>query len=281
MTSASRASALQERALPHVGNDNAVPGGIADTTALVAHPEVVQCIRTALRRFRVARQDIDDAIADVQAECIEAARTRETVCSLARWKALATTVAVHWAVDRLREASVRSKYEADFCDDADAFLRPTLRWEQRDPIDIERFLAVLKDLFESGQMPEDGEEILQRVADEVPHEVIAAELGVSRTVVRNRLARMRSKFRARLAALGMLPVMLLVLGALMRPASAPYVSAPRTTRSADSAAPVCSVVLRDGGAPPPPSKNRPPSSDEIAPCPLNHMGDARFSRAAP
>jgi DNA-directed RNA polymerase specialized sigma24 family protein len=267
--------------LPVVGNDNAVPGGIADTTALVAHPEVVQCIRAELRRRRVARQDIDDAIADVQVECIEAARTREAVYSLAQCKALATTVAVHWAVDRVREAEVRSKYDTGFCEDADAHLRPTLRWEHRDPIDTKRYLAVLKDLFESGQMPEHGEEILQGVADEVPHEVIAAAIGVSTTVVRNRLARMRSKFRARLAALGMLPLVLLVVGALIWPASPPYVSAPRTTPSADPAAPVCSVLLRDGGAPPPLSKNRPPPSDEIAPCPVNQMGDARFPRAAP
>jgi len=53
-------------------------------------------------------------------------------------------------------------------------------------------------------MPEHGEEILQAEADGVPHAETAAELGLSTEVVRKRLFRMRAKFRARLAALGML-----------------------------------------------------------------------------
>ena len=198
-----RPGATTEIDTPVPANDNAVRGGIPDTTPLVAHPDVVRSIRAKLRRYRVAQQDIDDAIAEVQAESIEAARTRSTPCNVAQWKALATKVAVHWALDRLREAKVRSKYDAGLCDDADAYLRPTLHWEHRDPVDTKRYLAILKGLFDSGQMPEHGEEILQGDADAVPHAEIAAELGVSTTVVHNRLARMRAKFRARLAALGM------------------------------------------------------------------------------
>lgn len=63
---------------------------------------------------------------------------------------------------------------------------------------------MLQGLFDSGQMPEHGVEILFGEADEVPHAEIAAELGVTRTVVDNRLYRMRARFRARLGALGML-----------------------------------------------------------------------------
>jgi hypothetical protein len=53
-----------------------------------------------------------DAIAEVQAESIEAARARAMPCDLAQWKALAARVGAHWAFDRLREAKVRSKYDA-------------------------------------------------------------------------------------------------------------------------------------------------------------------------
>jgi DNA-directed RNA polymerase specialized sigma24 family protein len=113
------------------GNDNAARGGIPDTTPLVAHPDVVRHLRATLRRYRVTPQNMADAIADVQAESIETARTRGMPWSLAQWKALATTIAVHWALDRLRAAKVRSKYDAGLCDDADANLRPTLRWEHR------------------------------------------------------------------------------------------------------------------------------------------------------
>ncbi len=193
---------------PVPGNDNAVPGGLPDTTPLMAHPDVVRSIRATLRRYRVARQDMDDLIADVQTESIEVARTRGAPCSLAQWKALARAVAIHRALDRLRQAKVRGKQDAGLCDEPDAHACPMPRRERSDPVDTKRFLAVLMDLFDSGRMPEHGEEILEGEADEVPHEEIAAEIGVSTTVVHNRLFRMRAKFRARLAALGMLGVLL-------------------------------------------------------------------------
>jgi DNA-directed RNA polymerase specialized sigma24 family protein len=244
-TTAPQPGATTEIDPPLPANDNGRRGGVPDTTSLVARPEVVQSIRATLRRYRVAQQDIDDAIAEVQVESIEAARARAMPCDLAQWKALATKVGAHWALDRLREAKVRSKYDAGLCDDPDAYLRPTLRWEHADPVDTKRYLAVLKGLFDAGQMPEHGEEILQGEADGVPHDEIAAEIGVSTTVVHNRLSRMRAKFRARLAALGMLALALLILFALLSPG-------PKVVAS----------------APPPPSENRSPPSEEIAPLPL-------------
>ncbi len=231
---------------PLPANDNGQRGGVPDTTPLVARPEVARTIRATLRRYRVARQDMGDAIAEVQAESIEAARARAMPCDLAQWKALAARVGAHWALDRLREAKVRSKYDAGLCDDPDAYLRPTLRWEHADPVDTKRYLAVLKGLFDAGQMPEHGDEILQGEADGVPHAEIAAEIGVSKTVVHNRLSRMRARFRARLAALGMLALALLLLFALLSPGRDVKVSAP-----------------------PPARENRLPPSEEIAPLPLN------------
>lgn len=191
---------------PSPGNDNAERGAMADTASLLARPEVVQCLRATLRRYRVAPEDMADAIADVQTASLETACTRgmpSTPSNVAQWKALATTIAAHWAVDRLREAKVRRKYDAGLCEDADAYVRPTLHWEHRDPVDTKRYLAILKELFDSGQMPEHGQEILQGEADGVPLVEIAAELGIGASVVRGRLFRMRARFRARLAALGM------------------------------------------------------------------------------
>src|SRR5260370_28997645 len=158
-----------------------------------------------------------DAIAEVQAASIEAARARGMPATIAQWKALAATIAVRWAIDQLREGEIRDKYDAGLCDDADAYLRPTLHWEHRDPVDTKRYLAILKDLFDSGQMPEHGAEILWGQAEEVPHEEIAAEIGISTTAVDNRLSRMRARFRARLVPLRMVPVLLLLLAALLTP----------------------------------------------------------------
>lgn len=198
-------------------NDNAVHGGIPDTTEFAALPDLVQYVRATLWRYGIPSQDMADAIAEVQADSIEAARARGMPATIAQWKALAATIAVRWAIDQLREGEVRDKYDAGLCDDADAYLRPTLHWEHRDPVDTKRYLAILKDLFDSGQMPEHGAEILWGQAEEVPHEEIAAEIGISTTAVDNRLSRMRARFRARLVALGMLPVLLLLLAALLTP----------------------------------------------------------------
>jgi DNA-directed RNA polymerase specialized sigma24 family protein len=156
---------------------------------------------------------MEDAIAEVQVRAIKVARAKRMPSDIREWKALTVRIGVAWAIDRLRHREVRLEYDAGPCETPDAFLSPTLEWEERDPIDTKRYLAVLKDLFDSGKMPEDGAEILWGAADGVPHEEIAAELGISRSAVDNRLFRMRVKFRTRLAALGMLTLMLL-LGAL-------------------------------------------------------------------
>lgn len=245
------AAALETLDIP--GNDNATRGDASDTTPLVAHPALVLSIRSTLRRYRVAPQDMADAIAEVQAESIETARTRQMPRSLAQWKALARRIAIRWALDRLRDARRRGKYDAGLCDNADAYPRPTLYWEHRDPVDTQTYLAVLKELFDAGQMPEHGEEILQGEADGVPHAEIAAELGVSENTVGCRLFRMRRRFRARLAALGMLGLVLLVLSALLAPEGKVAAPHPETSPAPST---VDSVPALDAG-PAPPSQNRP------------------------
>jgi DNA-directed RNA polymerase specialized sigma24 family protein len=199
-------------------NDNATVGGGPDTTPLLAHPDVVRYLRGTLRRYGVTAANMADAVADVQLRSLEAARARRMPADLGQWKALGATVAARWAVDRLREAEVHDKYDVGLCDDADAEEGLPQRRDDRDPIDTERYLAVLRELIDSGEMPEDGAEILSGEAERIPHAHIGAEVGLSRSAVRNRLQRMRAKFRARLAALGMIAVALLfLLAALLAP----------------------------------------------------------------
>jgi DNA-directed RNA polymerase specialized sigma24 family protein len=203
--------ATTEKVPPGPSNDNATSGGTLDTTPLVARADVVRYLRGALQRYGVAPQDMADAIAQVQVDAIEAARAGRMPASIEEWRALGVTIAVRWAIDRLREAEVRDKYDAGLCDDPDVYLRPTLHWEERDPVDTKRYLAILRELFDSGQMPEHGAEILWGEAEEVPHAETASELGISETAVRGRLFRMRVAFRAKLASLGLLTFVLLLL----------------------------------------------------------------------
>jgi DNA-directed RNA polymerase specialized sigma24 family protein len=193
-----RAGARAGVGTPPAGNDNAARPGVRDTTALVARPEIVRSVRATLRRHHVATYEMADAIADVQTEALAIARTREMPADVAQWRALATSIAVYWALDRRRQAMRRSRYDAGLCEDADVYPSATPHCEHRDPIDIKSDLAVLKELFDSGQMPERGIEILLVAADGAHHGEIAAEIGVSTSVVRGRLFRMRAKFRAEL-----------------------------------------------------------------------------------
>jgi DNA-directed RNA polymerase specialized sigma24 family protein len=227
-TTAQPLGPMTEIGTPAPSNDNATRDGIPDTTHLVARPDVVRYLRATLRRCGVAPQDMADAIADVQADSIEAARARRMPAGPAQWKAFAATIAVRRAIDRRRETDARGKYDAGLCDDADVYERRSLHWEQRDPVDTKRYLAVLGELFDSGQMPEHGAEILWAEAEEVPRKEIAAEIGVSNTAVGNRLFRMRARFRARLAALGLLTVVLLLLAAFPAPVAKVSAPAPRT-----------------------------------------------------
>jgi DNA-directed RNA polymerase specialized sigma24 family protein len=196
-------------------NDNAAPVALADTTPCAAHPDFVRYVQAALRRRGTPQREMDDAIADVQTGAIAAARRKRMPANLEEWKALGLTVATRWAMKRRRKLKVTRKYDAGLCGEPDRYLTPTLHWEHRDPVDTKRYLAVLKELFDAGEMPEDGEHILQGEAYEVPHEELAQELGISRKTVDKRLFVMRERFYARLAALGMLVFALLMLVAIL------------------------------------------------------------------
>jgi DNA-directed RNA polymerase specialized sigma24 family protein len=200
-----------EVAGPPSSNDNAALLALTDTTSFAGRPDVVRGIHTTLRSFRVPTRDMEDGIAEVQTRAIAYARTRAMPASAAELRALTTKIARRWALNQRRAAKVRKKYDAGFCEDPDAYLSPTLHWEHRDPVDTKRYLVILKELFDSGQMPEDGQAILQDAADEVPRADTAAELGITESAVWGRLSRMRARFRARLITLGMLTLMMLLL----------------------------------------------------------------------
>ncbi|HEY8087090.1 MAG TPA: hypothetical protein VIF09_04580, partial [Polyangiaceae bacterium] len=73
----------------------------------------------------------------------------------------------------------------------------------RDPVDTKRYLGALKDLFDEGEMPEMGGEILWGTAEDVEQEEIAEETGLSERKVRYRLLLMRKRFAGRLVVRGL------------------------------------------------------------------------------
>ena len=186
------------------GNDNAAPVALADTTHLLGHPELVKYVRATLWHHRVPSHEAADAVAEVQADALAVARRGRMPASLADWKTLAATVAAHRPIDAKRAEKTRAPYDDGPCEDADVYLRPTLYWEHHDPVDTRRFLGVLKDLYEAGELPEHAAEILWDEAVETPHDAIATDLGLTVTTVDNRLCRTRARFRLRLTELRMI-----------------------------------------------------------------------------
>jgi DNA-directed RNA polymerase specialized sigma24 family protein len=241
----SPAAVLEDRlrdGAPDSSNDNSSRRGVPDTTALVGRAEVVAVIGGVLRDFRIPSQDMPDAMADVQLRAIALARKRAMPANLEQWKALARTLAVRWALKRKRQARDRRKYNVGPCEDADVFLSPTLHWEHRDPVDTKRYLAILKELFDSGQMPELGQEILQDAADGVSARETALEIGISEPAVRKRLFRMRVKFAARLSGLGMLTLLLMLFAfAHVLPGNGEVAAPAPSASSAETAAPDAGV----------------------------------------
>ncbi len=188
--------------LARQGTTTASREGIEDTTALAADPAVAKVVRGTLRKYGRKAAQLEEDVAEVVTQAIEAARRGPMPKSLGAWKALATTIAPRYAIDAGRADGVRRRRGGKLCGEPDLY--GPLEFETpRDPVDTKRFLAVLKELFDSGKMPEQGAEILWGVAEGVTQREIAEETGLSEDQVDTRLRRMRRKFRLRLEALGM------------------------------------------------------------------------------
>jgi DNA-directed RNA polymerase specialized sigma24 family protein len=159
----------------------------------------------------MARQELPDGVAQVQMRALGALQNKPRPVDLGGWKALSCTIAERLVLkDRKREAK-RSRYHDGLSDEADDHA-PIARSPGKvaDPVDLARQRKVLEGQFEAGDMPEHGDAILEGVVDGLSAKEIGAELGLSESAVKNRLARMRKLFKAKLAALGMLTLMLLV-----------------------------------------------------------------------
>jgi DNA-directed RNA polymerase specialized sigma24 family protein len=198
---ATPAAPVNDNAQHSPGNDNAHPGGAPDTLVLANHPEFLERVRRTLVRFG-RRRSLEDDVCEVQVRAIEVARNGPMPPDLPRWKALGRLIAKLYAIDERRKWEVRKKYDTGLCEEPDAH-GPIEIEGGRDPVDTKRYLAVLKDLFDRGEMPEMGAEILWDAADDVAQEETAEELGLSERQVRFRLHQMRDRFAQRLVVLGL------------------------------------------------------------------------------
>jgi DNA-directed RNA polymerase specialized sigma24 family protein len=185
------------------GNDNGIRRGVADTTALAPHPEVVAVLKGTLHKYGRRPQELEDDVPEVLTRAIESARRGPMPKDLGAWKALVTTIAPRYAIDAQRARVVRRRLGAEVGEDPERCWLPELV-TPRDPVDTQRFLAVLRALFQAGRMPEMAGEVLWGVADGLSKKEIGAEVGLTERQVEGRLLKMRRLFTARLEQLGML-----------------------------------------------------------------------------
>ena len=191
------------------GNDN--ERAFRDTRTLLAHADVVRAIQGTLVRHGIARQDLGDGVADVQLAALQAVKGKWMPPDIAGWKALCCTIAERRMLKGHAREERRGRWHVGLCEDPDE--RGPLERSHatiEELIDMRRQLRVLQAMFEAGEMPDQGEAILEGVQDELSAREIGDELGLTTSAVEHRLSRMRALFKARLASLGMLILMLLI-----------------------------------------------------------------------
>jgi RNA polymerase sigma factor (sigma-70 family) len=157
-------------------------------------PQVLRRVRYVLKRNGIPVQELDDAVGDLVLKTLESLVGKEPPADLKEWAALAGTIARNYAIDRVRKWKTREKCgDAGLTDEEDS-IEPLPNDDWRDPVDAKRLVGILEEQFRAGEMPEQGEEILEATAADMSHEEIAEELGITKSAVRNRLMRMRQTF---------------------------------------------------------------------------------------
>ncbi|MGH7297679.1 MAG: RNA polymerase sigma factor [Polyangiaceae bacterium] len=181
------------------------------TAALLADKHVVRGIEGTLIRFGVGRQNLPDAVAQVQLLALEATHGKRQPASVEEWRALCCTIAKRMVLKGRERDKRRRPYHAGLCEEPDE-APPIERSPGKvtDTVDLHRQLDALRGQFEAGEMPEHGETILVRTAGGCSAKEVGEELGLTESAVKNRLMRMRSLFRAKLAAGGLLTMMVVV-----------------------------------------------------------------------
>jgi DNA-directed RNA polymerase specialized sigma24 family protein len=188
----------------------------------LADPKVIHAIRATLHARGMARGELDDGVADVQVKALELLVTRDAPRDLEEWKKLCNKIAVDCAIDALRKKARRARYEDDLCEDPDAHAADLHREKERDPVDMERLLAIIEEQLRAARIPEISFTILDGEAVGASHAEIAAELRITRDNVRAILLRMRKEFRERNTSRGVGELLPRTLHLARRPKRTPH-----------------------------------------------------------
>jgi hypothetical protein len=171
------------------------------------HPEVARAICAALALRGMLPRDLQDGLQDVYLTSLTAFRSGKVKvpADLRAMKAYCATVAKNHALKTHRDAARQCQHLAGSCEPDEYTPLEYGVSRERDPVDRERQLEVLAQLFREGRMPEHGVDILEGIASRCRLEKIGADLGITDRAVEGRIGTMRDLFRARMVRLGMVP----------------------------------------------------------------------------
>ena len=119
------------------------------TTALLTHPDVLASLTGLLVKRGIRRDELEDAVAEVQLRALETVKDSDPPAEIPAWKALCNRIALRYLVDRHRRAKVRDQYEGDLCENPDAHSRLD-PGELHDPIDARKQLEEIGHMIELG-----------------------------------------------------------------------------------------------------------------------------------
>jgi DNA-directed RNA polymerase specialized sigma24 family protein len=173
------------------------------TQTMLVHADLVRSITATLRRRGIPRQDLEDAVADVQVRTLEFLRTHAAPAGILEWKKLCNKIAALLAIDALRKKKRHAKYDVDLCEDPDAYAADAHAEKFWDPVDEARLMDVLAAQMNAAKIPAVAFVILDAEAAGTTHAEVAEELGISASAVGKRLRAMRTAFRRHVAGSGL------------------------------------------------------------------------------
>ena len=175
-------------------------------TALLTRPEVDRAVCGTFVKMGWLQQDLCDGLQEVRCRAVQAFSKEGAIppATVDDMKAYCARIARNYVIDLWRKQEDAEEHgDAGLCEDPDEFFPLPGTYEERDPVDAKRQLAVAKSLFERGLMPSRGQCILEGVAFEIPYRKLGRELQLTSKTVKWRLKTMREVFRAELEKLGM------------------------------------------------------------------------------
>ncbi len=226
---------------------------------LLVDPTVVTAITRTLRRHGVRRSELQEQTVEVQTRALAYLRARPNLEAAGEtagsWAGLCVTIAKRMCRQARARNITQAKRTDGLCGDPDR--RAPLEGPRggREAVDAKRMVAVLRTLFDAGELPARADEVLDCMQAGMNGTRTASALGLPVAVVYAVRRQLRARLEGRLVAMGM-PMDMLAAPPPRR----------RKPRATVAESPEARVECRehDPGSPGPQAGSRPTSATSSA-----------------